>query len=119
MRKKTSGKMNLIMSNEGDFFMAKKGQTFRRYSLELKLEAARLVNEEHMSIREVATRLNIQNTSQVQVWAAKAKQGMSLEPAASKRGCLRTKFSSMEEEMAYLRSDIEYLKKQYPTLHKE
>ncbi|WP_283248997.1 MULTISPECIES: hypothetical protein [Paenibacillus] len=26
--------------------MAKKGQTFWRYSLELKLEAARLVNEE-------------------------------------------------------------------------
>uniref|UniRef100_UPI00403F6F3D IS3 family transposase n=1 Tax=Paenibacillus sp. FSL R5-0341 TaxID=2921636 RepID=UPI00403F6F3D len=91
--------------------MAKKGQTFRRYSLELKLEAARLVNEEHMSIREVATRLNIQNKSQVQVWAAKAKQGMSLEPAPSKRGRLRTKFSSMEEEMAYLRAEIEYFKK--------
>ncbi len=40
--------------------MAKKGQTFRRYSLDLKLEAVRLVNEEHMSIREVATRLDIQ-----------------------------------------------------------
>ena len=45
--------------------MAKKGQTYRRYSLELKLEAVRLVNEEHMSIREVATRLDIQNKSQV------------------------------------------------------
>lgn len=58
--------------------MAKKGQTFRRYSLELKLEAARLVNGEHMSIREVAKCLGIQNKSQVQVWAAKTKQGMSL-----------------------------------------
>lgn len=58
--------MDLILSNEGDFFMAKKGQTFRRYALELKLEAARLVNEEHMSIPEVA-RLDIQNKSQVQV----------------------------------------------------
>ncbi|MGE6576544.1 hypothetical protein ACQKFM_16620 [Paenibacillus xylanexedens] len=46
--------------------MAKKGQTFRRYALELKLEVARLVNEEHMSIRDVA-RLDIQNKSQVQV----------------------------------------------------
>ncbi len=81
--------------------------------MELKLEAARLVNEEHMSIREVATRLDIQNKSQVQVWAAKAKQGMSLEPATSKRGRLRTTFSSMDEEMAYLRAEIEYLKKQY------
>jgi hypothetical protein len=25
----------------------------------------------------------------------------------------------MEEEMAYLRAEIEYLKKQYPNLHKE
>ncbi|MEF7439805.1 transposase, partial [Paenibacillus lautus] len=66
--------------------MAKKGQTYQRYSLELKLEAARLVNEEHMSIREVAKRLGIQNKSQVQVWAAKTKRGMSLEPATSKRG---------------------------------
>lgn len=46
--------MDLILSNEGDFFMAKKGQTLRRYSLKLKFEAARLVNVEHMSIREVA-----------------------------------------------------------------
>ncbi|MEW4428887.1 transposase [Paenibacillus pabuli] len=99
--------------------MAKKGQTFKRYSLDLKLEAVRLVNEEHMSIREVATRLDIQNKSQVQVWAAKAKQGMSLEPVTSKRGRPTTKFSSMEEEMAYLRAEIEYLKKQYPNLHKE
>lgn len=111
--------MDLILPNEGDFFMAKKVQTYRRYSLELKLEAARLVNEEHMSIREVAKRLDIQNKSQVQVWAAKTKRGMSLEPAISKRGRPRTKFSSMEEEMAYLRAEIEYLKKQYPNLHKE
>lgn len=46
--------MDLILLNEGDFFMAKKGQAYRRYSLELKLEAARLVNEVHMNIREVA-----------------------------------------------------------------
>ncbi|WP_339282802.1 transposase [Paenibacillus sp. FSL R5-0486] len=72
--------------------MAKKVQTFRRYSLELKLEAARLVNEEHMSIREVATRLDIQNKSQVQVWAAKVKRGISLEPATSKRGRLEPSF---------------------------
>ncbi|WP_442789422.1 transposase [Paenibacillus sp. FSL R5-192] len=80
--------------------MAKKGQTFWRYALELKLEAARLINEEHISIREVATRLDIQNKSQVQVWAAKAKQELGPEPATSKRGRPKTKFSSMEEEMA-------------------
>ena len=70
--------MDLILPNEGIFSWLK-GQTYRRYSLELKLEA-RLVNEEHMSIREVAKRLGIQNKSQVQVWAARTKRGMSLEP---------------------------------------
>ncbi|MEK5406704.1 transposase [Paenibacillus sp. FSL W8-0439] len=76
--------------------MAKKGQTFRRYSLELKLEAALLVNEEHMTIREVAKRLDIQNKSQVYVWAVKTKQGLSLESARSKQGRPKTNFSSME-----------------------
>ncbi|WP_431523672.1 transposase [Paenibacillus pabuli] len=82
--------------------MAKKRQTFRRYSLELKLEAVRRVNVEHMSIREVAKRLDIQNKSQVQVWAAKTKHGMSLEPGTSKRGRPKTKFFSKKEEVAYL-----------------
>lgn len=38
------------------------------------------------------------------------KHGVSFEPATSKRGRSKTKFSSMEEEMAYLRAEIEYLK---------
>ncbi|MNN00085.1 Transposase [compost metagenome] len=99
--------------------MAKKGQTFRQYSLELKMEAVRLVNEEHISIREVAKQLGIRNKSQVQTWAAKYRTGEILEPTTARRGRLKTKFSSMEEEMAYLRAEIEYLKKQYPNLHKE
>ncbi|MFC7679626.1 transposase [Paenibacillus sp. GCM10028914] len=99
--------------------MAKKGQTFRNYSLELKMEAVRLVNEEHMSIREVAKRLDIRNKSQVQSWAAKYKTEGILEPTTSRRGRPKTKFASVEEEMAYLRAEIEYLKKQYPNLHKE
>ncbi len=36
-----------------------------------------MVNEEYMSIREVAKRLNIQNKSQIQVWTAKTKNGIS------------------------------------------
>ncbi|SDM42633.1 hypothetical protein SAMN05428961_11735 [Paenibacillus sp. OK060] len=67
-----------------------------------------------MSIREVATHLDVQDKYQVQVSAAKTKQGMSLETATSKRGRLRTKFSSMEDEMAFLRAEIEYLKGRFP-----
>ncbi|MFZ4913280.1 hypothetical protein [Paenibacillus sp. S29] len=36
-----------------------------------------MVNEEYMSICEVAKRLNIQNKSQIQVWTAKTKNRIS------------------------------------------
>ncbi|WP_238799320.1 hypothetical protein [Paenibacillus sp. EKM211P] len=51
--------------------MAKKGQSFRQYSLDVKKEAVRLVNEEHMSIREVTKHIDIRNKSQVQSWGMK------------------------------------------------
>ncbi|WP_231124616.1 transposase [Paenibacillus polymyxa] len=55
--------------------MAKKGQSFRQYSLDVKMEAVRLVNEEHMSIREVTKQLDIRNKSQVQSWVMKHRAG--------------------------------------------
>lgn len=55
--------------------MAKKGQSFRQYSLDVKMEAVRLVNEEHMSIREVTKHLDIRNKSQVQNWVMKYRAG--------------------------------------------
>ena len=99
--------------------MAKKGQSFRQYSLDVKMETVRLVNEEHMSIREVTKHLDIRNKSQVQSWVMKYRAGETLQPTTTRQGRPKTKFSSMEEEMAYLRAEIEYLKKQYPNLHKE
>ncbi|SEL94174.1 hypothetical protein SAMN04488688_10752 [Paenibacillus sp. cl141a] len=87
--------------------MAKKGQTYRWYSLELKLEAARLVNEEHMSIREVAKRLGIQIKSQVQVCNRKLKQ-LGMLGSYSRRGncldnaCIESFFSHLKTEKIYL-----------------
>ncbi|WP_431191733.1 IS3 family transposase [Paenibacillus polymyxa] len=91
--------------------MAKKGQSFRQYSLDVKMEAVRLVNEEHMSIREVTKQLDIRNKSQVQSWVMKHRAGENLQPTTTRQGRPKTKFSSMEEEMAYLRAEIEYFKK--------
>ncbi len=78
-----------------------------------------MVNEEHMSIREVTKQLDIRNKSQVQNWVMKYRAGENLQPTVTRQGRPKTKFSSMEEEMAYLRAEIEYIKKQYPNLHKE
>ncbi|MDK8180138.1 transposase [Paenibacillus sp. UMB4589-SE434] len=85
--------------------MVPKGKTFRQYSLELKLEAVRVVNEEHMSTRGVAKQLGIRNKSQVQSWVTKYQTGEVLEPTTTRRRRPKTKFSSMEEEMAYLRTE--------------
>ena len=38
---------------------------------------------------------------------------------ALRKGKPKTKFDSVEEEIAYLRAEIEYLKKRYPNLHGE
>ncbi|WP_367949352.1 IS3 family transposase [Paenibacillus sp. AK121] len=94
--------------------MAKKGQSFRQYSLDVKMEAVRLVNEEHMSIREVTKQLDIRNKSQVQSWVTKYRAGENFQPTTTRQGRPKTKFSSMEEEMAYLRVEIEYFKKAVP-----
>ncbi|SDX49247.1 hypothetical protein SAMN05444487_12013 [Marininema mesophilum] len=48
--------------------MAKKGQTFNRYTPETKAEAVRLRLEEGLSYRVIQERLGIQNKTQVSEW---------------------------------------------------
>ncbi|WP_223821876.1 helix-turn-helix domain-containing protein [Paenibacillus peoriae] len=67
--------------------MTKKGQSFRQYSLDVKMEAVRLVNEEHMSIREVTKQLDIRNKSQVQSWVMKYRAGENLQLTTLLREC--------------------------------
>jgi transposase len=117
--KKTSGKMDLDVVTGGDFFMGKTGRNNQSYSQELKLPAVKLVTEENMAYREVARRLGIRNKSQVEVWVKRHREGQPFEQTAFRQGRPKTKFASMEEEMAYLRAEIEYLKKRYPNLHGE
>lgn len=99
--------------------MAKKGQTFLHYPIELKMQAIRLVVDENMSLREVAKELGIRNKTQVLNWVKNYKSGMDFESQGLRKGRPKAKFASMEEEMAYLRAENEYLKKLYPNLHGE
>ncbi|TQK74533.1 transposase [Brevibacillus sp. AG162] len=62
--------------------MAKKGQTFRVYTEEEKLEAVRLY-ESGVSSREVARRLGISEKRQVLDWVNKVRNGEALTASRS------------------------------------
>ncbi|AMA72792.1 Transposase and inactivated derivatives [Aneurinibacillus thermoaerophilus] len=104
--------------------MAKKGQKFQHYTPELKAEAVRLYEEEGMSYQAVAERLEIRSNTQVKRWVKKYRNGEDFkdkrgESTAWRKGRPKTKFKSVEEELAYVKAERDYLKKRYPNLHKE
>lgn len=102
--------------------MAKKGQTFRIYTEGEKMEAVRLY-ETGVSSREVARRLGIPEKRQVLDWVNKVRSGEALTASRSnqawRKGRPKTKFTSVEEELAYIKAENEYLKKRYPNLNGE
>lgn len=105
--------------------MAIKGQKFTRYTSEFKAEAVRLYLEEGLSYDQVTAKLGIKSDTTVKDWVKKHRNGESFEDkrgkseAAWRKGRPKTKFSSVEEELAYIKAENEYLKKRYPNLHGE
>ncbi|WP_143764176.1 IS3 family transposase [Paenibacillus odorifer] len=89
--------------------MAKKGQTFTKYSEELKNEAVRLHLEEHMSYSQILEKLDIKSDAQLVRWIRKFKSGETFEDRRGKGG--RKHFDSKDEEIAYLKAQVEYFKK--------
>ncbi|SEO87381.1 Transposase [Amphibacillus marinus] len=97
--------------------MAKKGQHFTQYTPELKQEVVRLKREEGWTYRQLRERFGIKSDAQIAEWVKKTQMGMSFE---DQRGLWNRKtFSSLEEENAYLKAQVDYLKKQNPNLHGE
>ena len=107
--------------------MARKGQTFQRYSEVFKQKAVKMYEEQGKSYRTVAKELGIRSERQVKDWVKKYRNKESFADQRGKttkkdhpfRGRPRTKFQSVEEERDYLKAQVEYLKKRYPNLHKE
>jgi transposase len=96
-------------------FLAKKGQTFNSYSEELKREVVRLKLEEGWSYRQLREHFGIKSDAQIAEWVKKFRNGESFK---DQRGVWNRKhFSSLEEENAYLKAQVEYLKKRNPNLH--
>lgn len=95
----------------------KKGQVFTRYSQNTKKEAVRLRLEEQWSYQEIREKLGIKSDAQIISWVRKHQSGESFEDY---RGRWNKKhFNSLEEENAYLKAQVEYLKKLNPNLHGE
>ncbi|TYR80815.1 IS3 family transposase [Priestia megaterium] len=89
--------------------MAKKGQTFTTYTEELKREVARLRLEEGWSYRQLRERFGIKSDAQIVEWIRKVQNKESFE---DRRGVWNRKhFSSIEEENAYLKAQVDYPKK--------
>ncbi|WP_412547157.1 IS3 family transposase [Peribacillus simplex] len=89
--------------------MAKKGQTIQTYTEKLKREVVRLKLEEGWSYRQLRERFGIKSDAQIANWVKKVQNNELFE---EQRGVWNRKnFSSVEEENAYLKAQVDYLKK--------
>jgi transposase-like protein len=95
--------------------MAKKGQTFQTYTVELKREVVHLKLGEGWAYRQLRDRFGIKSDAQIANWIKKVQNNEHFE---DQRGVWNRKnFSSVEEENAYLKAQVDYLKKRNPNLH--
>lgn len=95
----------------------KMGQAFTQNSEEIKKEAVRLRTEERWSYAMIRGKLGIKSDAQIVNWVRKYQNGESFEDYRGRRN--KKHFSSVEEENAYLKAQVEYLKKLKPNLHGE
>lgn len=95
--------------------MAKKGQTFTTYTEGLKREVVRLKVEEGWSYRQLKERFGIKSDAQIANWVQKVQKNESFEDQRGKWN--KEHFSTPEEENAYLKAQVAYLKKRNPNLH--
>ena len=88
---------------------------FITYSQEFKENAVRQYLQGGKSYRRLTEELGIKDARTLRSWVNKVKNGESLEEGRGKaktarRGRTRTKFSSIEEELAYVKSERDFFK---------
>lgn len=69
---------SILVYLEGIFY-GKKGQSFQKYTEELKREVVRLRLEEGKSLREIREQLGVKSDAQIVEWVKRAQQGESFE----------------------------------------
>ena len=88
---------------------------FITYSQEFKEDAARQYLQGGKSYRQLTEELGIKDAKTLRSWVSKVRKGESLEEGRGKakgtrRGRPKTKFSSVEEELAYVKSERDFFK---------
>ena len=90
-----------------------------KYTKEFKLKAIKMYLDEGLSYNQVALKLNIKSKTQVMNWVKQFQEkGATIfdietrgKATGGKKGRPKTKFNSLEEEVEYLRMEVEFLKK--------
>ena len=88
------------------------------YSPAFKEEAVRLYFEGGRSYQQLTDELGLKDKKTLRSWVAKVQRGESLEDGrgkatGSRAGRPRTRFDSLEEKLAYVEAERDYLKKLY------
>jgi len=88
------------------------------YSKALKEKAVEMYLNGDKSSQKICDELGIADRRTLRDWVGKIQRGESLDDGRGKhdsprRGRPRTKFSSIEEELAYVKAERDYLKKLY------
>ena len=95
------------------------GRGYTLYSKEFKEEAVRLYLEGKAGYQKLCEELGIKDTKSLRLWVSKVQRGESLENkerkplSARDKPYPKTKFASVEEELAYVKAERDYLKKLY------
>jgi hypothetical protein len=69
--------------------------------------------------------MGVPSNTQIKRWVKKHRAGETLDDKRQnglqkkpwRVGRPKTKFTNIEEELSYLKAEVDYLKKQYPNLH--
>ena len=88
------------------------------YSKEFKEKAVQLYLEGGESYQSLSEKLGLRDRKQLRNWVAKVQRGETLDDmrgkhTAQRKGCPKTNFTSVEEELAYVKAERDYLKKLY------
>lgn len=92
---------------------------YNKYTKEAKLEAVKKHLNDGFSYQTIANEMNIKCKTQVRRWVKKFKEvgdtAFDIENRGRTKGVkkrrIKNTFSSLEEEVEYLRMEVEYLKK--------
>ena len=88
---------------------------FITYPQEFKEDAVRQYLQSDKSYRQLTEELGIKDAKTLRSWVSKVKNGETLEEGRGKakgtrRGRPKTNFSSIEEELAYIKSERDFFK---------